>query len=120
MKKAIFLGFLFSFIPFNSSCVTEVNFNVKIIGTNCSWEEPIKNAIRGKDYLVVIKPNNGYELYIDELNKCLLVSTINAGDITALLKDDAYNKISSTLTIPSIYISSDITITANAKPINKL
>lgn len=106
MKKLL-LPFIFLFtIPFNTSCIHEITFKVFITGKYCSWEEPVKDAIYGKDYSIKIIPDPTYYLLDGDF--------VVKNKIHDLSLYHLYEPSTQTLTIPGEHVNSEITIYAEA------
>ena len=111
MKRLLLPFILLLTIPFNTSCIKEITFDVSITGSNCVWDEPAK-ALFGHDYHLKIVPNEGYELYVNEGE----LEVENETFILTILGDQIYNQETNELIIPGNYVNSKITIKANAQP----
>lgn len=110
MKKLL-LPFIFLLaIPFSTSCIHEITFDVVITGSNCTWDEP-KKALFGREYRLKIIPDDGYELYVNDGE----LEVENETFILTLLGDQLYNQKTNELIIPGNYVNSKITIRANAQ-----
>ena len=113
MKKLL-LPFIFLLtIPFSTSCIHEITFDVIVTCNDCRYEKIEEKATYGRTYQIKLIPNEGYSLYIFE--GVINVSTATTGDITFLLSDSQYDESTDILTIPGNYINSQITITANGQ-----
>ena len=112
--KRLLLPFILLFtIPFNTSCIKAITFDVIVTCQDCSYEKMEDKATYGHTYQIKLIPNEGFSLYIFE--GVINVSTANTGDITYLLSDEQYDEDTDILTIPGSYINSQITIVANGQ-----
>ena len=110
MKRLLFAFALLFSIPFSSSCIREITYNVEVTGSHCTWDEP-KQAIRGRTYKIKIIPEEGYELIVMEGN--LEIETKSF--ILTIFGDEMYNQDTNEVIIPGSYVTSKITIKANAQ-----
>lgn len=108
MKKLLLPFILLFTIPFNSSCIKEITFNVTVkygeVGNeNCSWDEPTI-AYMGKDYSLRFYVKEGWQLAQDE--NCF---QIEAG-FKELLQPICWTYVDGLLVINGQFVTKDIII----------
>lgn len=115
MKKVLLLALLFSSIPFNASCIAEIHYKVTITGgDHCSWDTPVPDATRNRDYFIKFTLEPGYILYKDKDVFQVFIGTLDMVDFVEL------NENTGDVKIPAQYVTHDITIIANAQEKSEL
>ncbi len=115
MKRLLLpLALLFT-IPFCSSCVDDITFDVVVYCTNCTYEKFEDKAMMGKTYKIKLVPDEGYFLSVGLSTGGITVARGDIEeDITFMISSDEYDEETDILTIGGNLVSGKLTINAVA------